>query len=65
MKGPPCSCLESVAHDISVGVLGLHSAVTGIKISIGRPYAPIPGAMRSQGITFSLRAGQAEVVALP
>ena len=64
MEGPPYSCLEFVAHDISVGVLARHSAVTGIKISVGRPYVPIPGPIHSQGNTFSLHAGQAEAVAV-
>ena len=62
MEGPPYRLLRSLAHDITVGVLSQHLAVTGIKIEIGRPYVPITGAINSKGIACSLAAGHGEVV---
>ena len=49
MEGPHHNLLESVAHDIADGVLTQHLSVTGIKISIQRPYFPVAGVLKSQG----------------
>ncbi len=61
MEGPPYRQLELVAHDITVGVLARHLAVTGIKISIKRPYVLIAGAVHSQGMSLSCHAEHAAI----
>ncbi len=65
MEGPPYRQLELVAHDITVGVLARHLAVTGIKISIKRSYVPIAGPVHSQGITLSFCAEHAAIACAP
>ena len=49
MDGPPHKHLETAAHDVIVGVLAEHPDVSGMKISIQRLYAPVGGALNSQG----------------
>ena len=49
MEGPPRRRLEAAAHDVVVGVLAQHLDVSGMKISIQRLYAPVGGALGSQG----------------
>ena len=41
MEGPPRKHLETAAHDVIIGVLAEHLNLTGMKISIQRPYAPV------------------------
>jgi dihydroneopterin aldolase len=53
MEGPRHNLLESVAHDIAVGVLAQHLSVTGIKISIQRLFFPVAGMLKSQGVSLS------------
>jgi dihydroneopterin aldolase len=53
MEGPHHNLLESVARKIAVGVLAQHLSVIGIKISVRRPYFPVAGVLKSQGVSFS------------
>ena len=49
MEGQPRKHLETAAHNVIVGVLAEHLDVFGMKISIQRLYAPVGGALNSQG----------------
>ena len=49
MEGPPRKRLETAVHDVIVGVLAEHLNVAGMRISVHRLYAPVGGALHSQG----------------
>ena len=61
MEGPPRKHLETAAHDVVVGVLAEHLDVSGMKISIQRLYAPVGGALTSQGKSTHLSDGTKEI----
>ena len=58
MEGPPRKHLETAAHDVLVGVLAEHLDVSGMRISIQRLYAPVGGALHSQGKSAHFSGGE-------
>lgn len=58
-EGSPCRLIETVAERIARGVLARFARVEGVRVTVHKPAAPLPGLFRDAAVTV-MRARDAE-----